>query len=504
MRYMSFKNGKVSIEEKSRFNESYSNNLEGAIKRLTTLFSQDYFGQDPDLKNHRVLVWHLKPTSEGVDYLFYVLSCFGFDKVHEDSEHCTLKYSFKINLILFILIQRNKEKYIITSHFEEGSYRQKVRNLISTSVLSELQGLLKRKFPHIPIYMTYSSKSEEYLPKKGITLENSKDLDNLNHDLTNHFCKSLESAVNVAKKDSIKKKEIINRESMIQLIYDQILKDLNRDLIHISFTEKLDFFVRRNIDNALDIVKQTYLQSNKASKQPREIPPIFLAGKRLERKDNQDVALDYSYYNDKPQKVTSPPGISKYRKKVVEENLKKAPFKGNRVDKAYTESIRTYVYHFCGTALTNTLKQQYLSASTTRDRLIRAFKQLLKTISSNFKVVYEDVMNDFVRERFSLEYKRISERLHGILEANKTSIFTQWSNDHHFTSLLFCASNIIFIIVMFYIGMFSGESPQDPISTFTKDPLFYFITAFIIVLSLRSACWIIVNIVKYRQNVKKL
>ena len=504
MRYMRFKNGKVSIEEKSRFNEGYSNNLEGAIKRLTTLFSQDYFGQDPDLKNHRVLVWHLKPTSEGVDYLFYVLSCFGFDKVHEDSEHCTLKYSFRINLILFILIQRNKEKYIITSHFEEGSYRQKVRNLISTSVLSELQGLLKREFPHIPVYMTYSSKSEEYLPKKDITLENSKNLDKFNHDLTNHFCKSLESAVSVAKKDSIKKKEIINRESMIQLIYDQILKDLNRDLIHISFTEKLDFFVHRNIDSALDIVKQTYLQSIKASKQPRKIPPVFLAGKCLERKGNEDVALDYSYFNDKPQKITSPPRMNKYRKKIVDKSLKKSPSKGGRADKTYTESIRTYIYDFCGTTLTNILKQQYLSASTTKDRLFRAFKRLLKTVSSNFKVVYEEVMNNFVRERFSLEYKRISERMHGISEANESSIFSQWSNDHHFASLLFCASNIIFIIVMFYMGMFSGESPQDPISTFTKDPLFYFIIAFIIVLSLRSACWIIVNIVKYRQNVKKL
>jgi len=504
MRYMRFKNGKVSIEEKSRFNEGYSNNLEGAIKRLTTLFSQDYFGQDPDLKNHRVLVWHLKPTSEGEDYLFYVLSCFGFHKVHEDSEHCTLKYSFKINLILFILIQRNKEKYIITSHFEEGSYHQKVRNLISTSVLSELQRLLKREFPHIPVYMTYSSKSEEYLPKKDITLENSKNLDKFNHDLTNHFSKALESAVSVAKKDSIKKKEIINRESMIQLIYDQITKDLNRDLIHISFTEKLDFFVHRNIDNALDIVKQTYLQSNLASKQPRKIPPVFLASKYLERKGNEDVAVDYSYFNNKPQRITSPPRMNKYRKKIVEKNLKKAPSKGGRADKAYTESIRTYIYDFCGTTLTNILKQQYLSASTTKDRLFRAFKRLLKTVSSNSKVVYEEVMNNFVREMFSLEYKRISERIYGILEANKTSIFTQWSNDHHFTSLLFCASNIIFIIVMFYIGMFSGESPQDPISTFTKDPLFYFITAFIIVLSLRSACWIIVNIVKYRQNVKKL
>ena len=115
----------------------------------------------------------------------------------------------------------------MTSHFEVGTNHQEMRNLMTTSILSELHGLLKREFPHIPVYISYSSESSERHPDSDNIIRSSTNPDKIELDLMSHFNKALTSAIINATRESIKRKQLMGKEAVISLIYAHALKDLN-------------------------------------------------------------------------------------------------------------------------------------------------------------------------------------------------------------------------------------------------------------------------------------
>ena len=514
MGYMSFKNDKVFLEKSSKFCDS--NILRGAVKRLTRIFSQDPLSYDADVKKYRKLSWHLNSTSAvaGLDYLFYVLSWFGFHLINEDSEYYTLQYFLDKNSTLYLFIQRDQDRYIITSHIEVGIHHHKLKNLISTSLLSELHGLLKRELPHIPVYMTYLSESKEEIPDKIDSFQSTSiNTSKLSIDVMRYFNNALESAIIAATSISLKRRKLINREAIISLIYGNVLKDLNLSLIHASIIDKLDQFIHHHIVKALDEVKQVYQQKMEEIKLPKDTLCDFSVDtevyKKIREKFSEDLTLKDSFFDDIERMFTTPLGGSIDEKKVAHKNLRNVSSNVNekKIDKTYIESIRTYLYNFCKSTLYNILKEQYLPASLAKHQLLKEFKQFLKTVSSNSKKVYEEVMATFMQEIFPSEYQRVVESMYYITEPVKPaepiepSFFMQWSDDNPFHSFLLFVCSIISVIAFFLIGMFL-ISNRDSIPIIDNYPLHFLLTAILIIISSGLAFWIVVNMVKYKLKLR--
>ncbi|KKM70832.1 hypothetical protein LCGC14_1436760 [marine sediment metagenome] len=505
MGYMSFKNDKISLEKISTFSED--SNLQEAVERLTKLFSQDSLSHTADVKKDRKLIWHLNPISSvaKLDYIFYVLSWFGFQLIHGDSKYYKLQYSFDKNSILYLFIQINQDHCIITSHIEIGSHHHKLRNVISTSLLSELQALLKREFPHVPVYITYLSELEKVLNKKGNTQPSSIGTSKLSHNVLNHFNKALRFAISAATTVSVSRKKLINREAVISLIYEYVLKDLNLSLMYASFDDDLDRFVHNHIVKALHKTKQAYHKQTEPHKRPKVITNGFLGenevDKKIKTKVIEGLTPKDSFFGDITQMFTSPLEEGSHQKKVMDKNLRNISSNANekKIDKTYIESIRTYLYNFCRSTLHNILKEQYLSASLAKYRLLKEFKQFLKTVSSNSKKVYEELMATFMQEKFPLEYPEVAESMHDIpVEPTEFSFLTQLFDYKPFQFFFFCVSSIIFTTVLFVLEAFPGGSQQN----LFNNPFFLFITAFLIILSLRLTCWVIASMVEYLRKLE--
>ncbi len=509
---MSFKNDKISLEKISTLSED--NKLQEAVERLTMLFSQDPLSHNVDVKKDRKLIWHLNPTSSvgKLDYLFYVLSWFGFQFTQEDSKYYTLQFSFDKDSTLYLVIQINQDRYVITSHIEVGIHHHKLKNYISTSLLSELQVLLKREFPHVPVYITYLSELEKVLNKKGNIQPTSIGTSRLSHNVLNHLNKALRSAISTATTVSVNRKKLIDKETVISLIYEYVLKDLNLTLMSASFVDDLNRFVHNHIVKALDKTKQAYQQQVKKHKHPKVTSRGFLGetevDKKIKKKVSEDFTLKDSFFEDITRMFTSPLEGDIAQKKIVNKNLQNISSNTDekKIDKTYIESIRTYLNNLCSSTLHNILKEQYLPASIVKQRLLKGFKQFLKTVSSNSKRVYEEVMVTFMQEIFPSEYQRVAESMYYIpepVEPIKPPFFSLWSVDNPFHFFLLCVDGLISMLALFFVGMFSKIAERDLISTFVNYPLISFITASLVIISSGLAFIIVVNMMKFYQLINQ-
>ncbi len=195
-----------------------------------------------------------------LDYFFYVVTWFGFQLIHEDLEYYTFQYSLNKDSTLYLFIQRNQDRYVIASHIEVGVHHRRLRNQISTSLLSELHVLLKREFPYVPIYITYLSElgKEVFLNKGDNFQSSSNSTSKLSPDVVKHFNKALKSAVGAATRIFVKEDSLLDRGAVISLVYEYVLKDLNLSLVHATFFDELERFIHQCINKTLSEIKQGY------------------------------------------------------------------------------------------------------------------------------------------------------------------------------------------------------------------------------------------------------
>lgn len=429
------------------------------LKKLVRLIQKDPFSHEEAPNGHQELIWYINPVEnkEEFNYLIHLIISLGFRLTREEQKSYVYRHIFSESISLHITILQFVDKYTINAHIDVGIHEGIIRNRLTVELLSVLHGLLKQRYPIIPILLRSFSQPRRLTSKKE-GAKRSIDSEYMQRKVSKVVNKITPLVIIEAARESLQKRMVVSKKEVKTIIYDHIKSESDLDLADNLVRNKVEININQQLDQVVDKIRYSYQKQRNGPQKsikkkvrkgsPQNQPTIFQVepDEGYIRKRNR---VDDSYALFKSRL------ISKEHKSPTVTNNIPEPYN-------YEQEIKKYVNEFCYSTLFKELKTHYMDEDEMRRGIIKKLNKKLKTVSHTSRDIYRACFATYLNEHFAPDYEELVNELYYVPEPrpeptpDKPAIFEQWVDDNPIRILVVFFDIILVLIISAFIGDYTS------------------------------------------------